>query len=292
MSDASSTVLVTGANGQLGRLVVSKLLTSLEPSRIIAGVRNPGKASDLEALGVTIRPFDYDQPDTLEAALDDVDKLLLISSSEVGKRTGQHRNVIEAAARAQVKLLAYTSILHADSNPMELAREHVETEALLEEASVPFVLLRNGWYLENYTGNLPAALEQGALIGSAGNGRIAAASRQDLAEAAAAVLTADEPQAGQVYELAGDDAFTLTELAAEVSWQAGRPFRYDNLSEAEHAKVLTEIGLPEEFAGILANSDSAASRGALFDNSGQLSKLIGRPTTSYQSAIAQALGKA
>ncbi|MHA7878928.1 MAG: SDR family oxidoreductase [Saccharospirillum sp.] len=291
MTQATTRILVSGANGQLGRLVIERLITLMDPSRIVAGVRNPDKVTDLSGLGVVVRRFDYDQPDTLDSGLHGVDKLLLISSSEVGQRTDQHKAVIDAANRANVSLLAYTSILRADTNPMQLAQEHQETEAYLRHSGVPAVILRNGWYTENYAGSILPSLDHGALVGAAGAGQIAAATRADYAEAAAAVLTSDEQQAGRVYELAGDEAFTLTELAAEVGRQSGRPFQYQNLPEADYTGVLVSLGLPEGFAAILANSDVEASRGALFDDGHQLSRLIGRPTTPYQEVVSEVLAQ-
>ncbi|MCH8529271.1 MAG: SDR family oxidoreductase [Saccharospirillum sp.] len=291
MTQASPQILITGATGQLGRLVIEQLAKKVDPSQIIAGVRNPEKAGDLADLGVTVRRFDYDQPDTLDSSLEGVDRLLLISSSEVGQRTPQHKNVIDAALRAKVALLAYTSILHADTNPMQLAAEHKETEGYLQKSGVPYVILRNGWYTENYTANIPMALDHGALVGAAEGGRISAAARSDYAEAAVAVLTSAEQQVGRVYELAGDVAFTLSELAADVSRQSGRPFQYQNLEEADYAGVLVSLGLPEGFAAVLANSDVEASRGALFDDGHQLSRLIGHQTTPFQEMVSRVLGQ-
>lgn len=215
-------IVVTGASGQLGRLVIQSLLRRQVPaSQIVAAVRTPAKAADLAALGVQVREADYTRPDTLDAALAGAEKVLLISSNEVGQRAPQHQNVIDAARRAGVKLLAYTSLLRADTSPLGLAAEHVATEAALKASGVPHVLLRNGWYTENYLASVAPALQHGAFIGSAGEGRIASAARADYAEAAAAVLTLPD-QAGQVHELAGDTAYTLAELAAGGLCRAAR----------------------------------------------------------------------
>ncbi|PKO43577.1 MAG: NAD(P)-dependent oxidoreductase [Betaproteobacteria bacterium HGW-Betaproteobacteria-4] len=277
-------IAITGASGQLGRLVIEALLNKLPATEIVAAVRNPDRVADLAAAGVHVRQADYNQPATLESAFRGVDKLLLISSSEVGSRLPQHRAVIEAAGRAGVKLIAYTSLLHADTSPLGLAAEHKATEALLKDSGVPFVLLRNGWYSENYLASVPTALQFGALIGSAGDGRIASAARADYASAAAAVLTADN-QAGRVYELAGDASYSLAELAAEVARQSGQPVVYQNLPEAEFKAALVGAGLPDGFAGLLADSDAGAAQGALFDDSHALSQLIGRPTTPITAQI-------
>jgi NAD(P)H dehydrogenase (quinone) len=279
------TIAITGATGQLGRLVVSQLRTALPAEVLVALVRTPAKAS---SLGIPAREADYARPETLPEALAGVDTLLLISSSEIGQRTAQHRNVIEAAKRAGVKRIVYTSLLHADTSPLSLATEHRETEALVKASGLSFTILRNGWYAENYTGAIPGALANGAFIGSAGEGRISAASRADYAAAAAAVLTSPGHE-GRTYELAGDEAWTLAGLAAEVSRQAGKAIAYRDLPEADYAAALVGIGLPDGLARGLASWDVAASRGALFDDGRQLSRLIGRPATSLAAAVARAL---
>ncbi|WP_145574346.1 SDR family oxidoreductase [Yersinia alsatica] len=281
-------IAVTGATGQLGRLVINALLKKVPASEIIAAVRHPEKASDLAALGLQVRKADYSQPATLDAAFQGVDKLLLISSSEVGQRVAQHTAVINAAKHAGVKLLAYTSLLHADKSILGLGEEHRATEALLRESGLPVVLLRNGWYTENYAASIAPALAHGAFIGAVGNGRIASAAREDYAQAAAAVLT-QEGQAGKVYELAGDDSYTLAEFSAEIARQSGKPVVYQDLSEANFKQALISAGLPEGFASMLADSDAGAAQGGLFDDSHTLSKLIGRPTTPYAKVIAATL---
>jgi NAD(P)H dehydrogenase (quinone) len=281
-------IVITGATGQLGRLVIDALLQTVPASEIVAAVRSPEKAQDLAARGVQVRQADYNQPATLDTAFAGADKLLLISSSEVGQRAPQHRAVIEAAQRAGVKLVAYTSLLHADTSPLALAGEHNQTEAMLRASGLPFVLLRNGWYTENYAASVPAALAHGVVLGSAGNGRIASAARADYAAAAAAVLTLDN-QAGKVYELAGDTAYTLAELATEIAAQADKPVAYNDMPQAAYEAALLGFGLPAGLASLLADSDVGASTGGLFDDSHQLSALIGRPTTPMASTIALAI---
>ncbi|MEF9442102.1 SDR family oxidoreductase [Burkholderia sp. 1B3(2022)] len=279
---------ITGASGQLGRLVIDALLETVPANRIIAAVRNPAKARDLEARGVVVREADYKRPETLATAFLGVDKLLLISSTEVAGRLPLHRAVIDAARRVEVSLLAYTSMLHADTSPVRLAIEHRQTEEVIAASGLPTVLLRNGWYTENHLMALPAALEHGAFIGAAKDGRFSAAARKDYAAAATAVLTTDG-HAGKTYELAADDAYTLAQLAAEVSRQSGKTVVYNDLAEDAYADVLTSAGLPPEFASVLADADVAASRGALFDDGGVLARLIGRPTTPLASVVATAL---
>ncbi|WP_158810082.1 SDR family oxidoreductase [Beijerinckia sp. L45] len=280
---------VTGASGQLGRLVVTALAQRVAPSQIVALVRDPTAAEDLAALGVTLRVADYDQPATLDAAFAGVEKVLLISSNALGARAAQHQNAIDAAARAGVTLLAYTSVLRADISPLGLAEEHRQTEAAIKASGLPFVLLRNGWYTENYTASVPAAVAHGATLGSAGNGRIASAARVDYAEAAVAVLLSGTAQAGEIYELAGDDAYTLPDFAAEIGRQAGKTVTYNDMPEAAFKAALRGFGLPEPLAGLLADSDVAASKGALDDDGHQLSRLIGRATTPWPKTIAAAV---
>jgi NAD(P)H dehydrogenase (quinone) len=278
-------IVVTGATGHLGRLVIAALLKKVPASGIVAAVRNVEKARDIAALGVHVRYADYNQPSTWDDALKGADKVLLISSSEVGQRAKQHRAVIDAARRAGVKLLAYTSVLRADTSPLGLAAEHKETETLIRASGIPYALLRNGWYTENYTAGISGALAHGTVYGCAGEGRISSAARVDYAEAAAEVLTA-ENQTGRVYELAGDTAYTLAELAAEISRQSGRSIGYVDLPEAEYKNVLVKAGLPEAIAALLADSDTGVSKGALFDDGHQLSRLINRPTTSLAASVA------
>jgi len=278
-------IIVTGATGQLGRLVIASLLEKVPASSLVAVVRNLEKAADLVALGVQVRYADYNQPATWDSALAGAEKVLLISSSEVGQRTQQHRTVIDAVKRVGVQLLAYTSLLHADTSPLGLAIEHMETEKYLKVSGVPFVILRHGWYTENYTISLGNAIAHGAIYGCAGEGLIASATRADYAEADAVVLTSAN-QAGKVYELAGDSAYTLSALAVEVSRQTGRSISYVNLSQSDYQAALVKVGLPEVFANLLADSDTGASQGALFDEGHQLSQLIGRATTPLSVAVA------
>jgi NAD(P)H dehydrogenase (quinone) len=276
---------VTGATGQLGRLVVEKLKQKVAADSVVALVRNPEKAADL---GVETRPFDYTQPETLVTSLKGIDKLLLISGNEIGQRLPQHKAVIEAAKQAGVKQITYTSILHADSSPLGLAGEHLGTEVAIKESGLTYTILRNGWYTENYTGSAKGAVGAGAFIGNAGDGKIASAARVDYAEAAAVVL-AGEGHENKTYELAGDEAYTLTELAAAISRQTGKTIPYNNLTEAEYAGILKSFGLPDGLAEMLADSDTGASKGGLFDDSRALSKLIGRPTTPLAIVLAEAL---
>ncbi len=281
-------IVVTGATGKLGRLVVENLLKTVPAAQITAAVRSPAKAADLAARGVVVKEADYTRPQTLDAALAGADKVLLISSSEVGQRAKQHQNVIAAAKKAGVKLLAYTSILKADSNKMALAGEHRATEEMIKASGVPWVMLRHGWYFENHTDNLAPALQYGAMMGCAAEGRFASASRADFAAGDAAVL-ASEGHAGKTYELAGDHPFTMAELAAEVARQAGKPVVFKNLPPAEYLKVLAGAGLPGPFAEILVDADVHAAKGALDDTSHALHALMGRSTTTLKDAVAAGL---
>ena len=281
-------IVVTGASGQLGRLVIESLLHKVPAQSIVAAVRTPERVADLAARGVQVRHADYKDPASLESAFQGAERVLLISSSEVGQRFIQHRNVIDAAKRAGVSSLTYTSLLRADTSPLGLAAEHRETEAYLKASGLPSVILRNNWYTENYLAGIPSALAHGAFIGSAGEGRIASAARADYAEAAATVLTSPG-HVGKIYELAGDTAYTLAELATELSAQAGKQVTYRDLPEADFKAALVGAGLPDALAGLLADSDRGAAIGALFDETHQLSALIGRATTPLRPLIASAL---
>lgn len=278
-------IAVTGATGQLGRLVIERLRAKVPVANVVALVRTPSKAVDL---GVEVREADYARPETLGQALVDVDTLLLISSSEVGERVSQHRNVIEAAKTAAVKHVVYTSLLHADRSPLDLAPEHLETEKLIQASGLSYTILRNGWYTENYTMSVGAALAMGALIGSAAEGSIASASRADFADAAVSVLTT-QGHAGKTYELAGDNAYTLAELAAEISRQTGREIPYTDLAPADYCAALRAAGVPAPWPDALPAIDVLVSKGALFDNGRALSKLIGRPTTPLAACVADAI---
>jgi NAD(P)H dehydrogenase (quinone) len=285
-------IVITGATGQLGRHVVEALLERNVPAaQIVAAGRSIGKLADLEARGVQVRAMDYGDAASVAEALEGATKVLLISGSEVGQRIEQHRTVIEAAKAEGVELIAYTSIANADTTGMKLAAEHQATEDLLKDAGIPFALLRNGWYLENYTEQLQGTLAQGAFAGSAGEGKVSAASRLDYAEAAAAVLVA-ENQAGKVYELGGDHAFSLAELAQEISTAANQAVSYQDLPASDYAGLLAGFGVPQAFADILADSDLGIARGDLLVSGSDLRQLIGRPTTPMPAAVRSALAAA
>lgn len=286
-----TTIAVTGATGHLGRLVVSSLLDrGVDPARIVAVVRDAAKAADLADRGVGIRVADYTDPDALRAAFVGVDRLLLVSSSAVGERAAQHANAIAAAEAAEVGLLAYTSILKADTTTMRLAAEHQATEERLAVSSLPTVLLRNGWYVENYTGQLDVVYEHG-LIGSGADGRFQPAARADYAEAAAAVLVGDGDQAGRVYELAGDQLVSMADVAAAIADASGRPVPYVDLPVEGYAEVLAGAGLPHPVNEIIADSSAAIARGELASDSGDLGRLLGRPTTPVADVIREIIAK-
>ncbi len=281
-------IVITGATGQLGRLVVEQLLEKVPATEIIAAVRDPKKAQDFAASGVQVRQADYSRPDSLTGAFAGAEKVLLISSSEVGNRVPQHKAVTDAARAAGVKMLAYTSILNSDTSPLLLAKEHQATEAYIRSSGVPFTFLRNGWYTENHTAFLPAAIKHGVLLGAAKDGRFATASRTDYAAAAVAVLTG-EGHKNKVYELGGDNPYTLAELPAEAARQANQTVIYKNLSQQEYAGALIGFGLPEGLANAIADADAGAREGALDTSSHELRALIGRATTTVQESIAAAL---
>ncbi|CAB4927829.1 unannotated protein [freshwater metagenome] len=281
------TIAVTAATSHLGRLVVEALLErGVAAGSMVATTRDAAKAADLAAVGVDVRVADYADPATLDTALAGVDRVLLVSSDAVGDRAEGHLNVIAAAERAGVQLLAYTSVLKADATAMLLAADHQATERRLAESPVPTVLLRNGWYTENYTAQLEVALEHG-LVGSAGDGRVAVASRRDYAEAAAVVLSGDGHE-GAVYELAGDEALTMSELAALISEATGRDVAYQDVPVETFAGILAGAGLPEPLNAVIADSSAGIGRGELVSDSGDLSRLIGRPTTPAAETIRDA----
>lgn len=279
------TIAITGATGQLGRLAIAAIKARAPGADLIALARDPAKAADL---GVPVRAFDYLQEEGQAAALAGVSVLVLISSNDFNDRAGQHARVIAAAKAAGVGRIIYTSILKGDASPMILAQDHIATEAALAASGLATTILRNGWYTENYTGALGAALEHGAILGAAGEGRLSTAARADFAEAIA-VTALEDGHSGKVYELAGDESYTLADLAAEVQAQSGKPVAFVNLPQADYAKALEGFGLPAGFAAVLADSDARAGEGALFDDSRTLSRLIGRPTTPFAATVRAAL---
>lgn len=278
---------VTGASGQLGRLVLDALIETIDASQIVALVRDPARMSDYADAGVIVRRFDYGDPALLAPALDGVDRLLLVSGNELGRRVAQHRSVIDAAKVAGVGFVAYTSILHADTSPIGLAGEHRETEALIEASGLRHAFLRNGWYNENYTAGARLAVEHGAVLGSSGAGRISAAARADYAAAAAKILI---DEATGVFELAGDEAFTLFDFAAFLADASGKSVAYRDMPEADYRAALEQAGLPAPLAAMLADCSAQASTDTLFDDGGMLGRLIGRPTVSMKESVADAIG--
>lgn len=279
------TIAVTGATGQLGQLIIEGLKKAGQ-DKIVALARSPEKIEDA---GVEARKADYDAPETLAPALAGVDTLMLVSGSEIGKRAAQHKNIIDAARTAGVRRIVYTSLLHADTSPLtDLAAEHVETEAMLKASGLVTTILRNGWYTENYMASVPPAVANGAFYGAAGEGRIASAARADYARAAVAVLTGAGHD-GATYELAGSPAYTLADLAAEISRQTGKDIPYVNLPEADYAKALEGAGLPAPVAAVYAGFDAGAAQGALDADGAALAGLIGRPSTPLADSVKAAL---
>lgn len=280
--------VISGAGGHLGRLVVAGLLERVPAERIVAATRNPDSVADLAARGVQVRVADFDEPDTLPAAFDGAERLLLISTDGFPRRVAQHKTAVEAAASAGVGHLSYTSVLRAASTHLRLAADHKATEEIIAASGLPHTFLRNSWYTEMYEQRARQGAESGVIIGSAGTGRVASAARADYAAAAVAVLTLDgtpEP----VYELSGDTAWSFPELAAATSRVTGREVTYRDLSPAEHRKALLDSGLPEPAADIVAGIDSDIAGGALDGTSGHLRALIGRPTTPLADTLAELL---
>ncbi|MBT0568527.1 SDR family oxidoreductase [Williamsia sp. CHRR-6] len=284
-----TTYAVTGATGSLGRLAVEALLASdgVTPSEVIAVVRDAAKAQPLADSGVTVRVADYDDPATLTTALTGVDRLLLVSGSEIGKRVAQHTNVIEAAVAAGVGILAYTSILNAETSTLQIAAEHQATEKLLASSGLTVILLRNGWYSENYTGGLAHTVAGGVFYGTGAGGRVAPAARADYARAAVAALIDGTPRA---YELAGPQHLTYPDIAAVVAEVSGSPVRYQDVSEADYAANLVAVGVPQPVAEVLADADHGVSRGELDSTSTDLTDLIGNDLVPFAEVVRTALG--
>jgi NAD(P)H dehydrogenase (quinone) len=283
-----TTYAVTGATGKLGRLVLDEMLQKVPAGEVVALARDPAALSDYAARGVQVRQADYDDPASLDAALKGVDRVLLISGNAVGQRGRQHGNVIEAAKKAGVSYLTYTSILNARESKLALAPEHKETEEILEKSGLNHDVLRMPWYSDNYVGGIAPAVEAGAIYGASGEGKFSTASRADLAAGAAAALV--NGKGGDIYELAGDESWTMDQFAAEVSKHSGKPVKYVNQSEADYTKTLEGNGLPPPVAALLASTSYLAGEGQLFNDQRQLSKLSGRPTTPIGETIRQAFG--
>ncbi|MEE1771901.1 SDR family oxidoreductase [Streptomyces sp. JV185] len=284
-------IVVTGATGALGRLVVDQLLATVPASEVVAVVRDEEKAAALAARGIELRVADYDRPESLKDVFRAGDRVLLISGSEVGRRVPQHTAVIDAAKAAGVAQLAYTGVLGGPDADFRLADEHKATEQLILDSGLPHTFLRNGWYTENYTANLAPVLEHGAVVANAGDGRVASATRADYAAAAAAVLTG-EGHIGAVYELSGDVAWSLAEYAAEIAKATGKEIEYRNVPASVHQEILVGAGVPEFFAEILVDVDEAIGRGLLATTSGDLARLTGRPTTPLAETVAAAVAAA
>lgn len=284
-----TTYAVTGASGQLGRKVLDALLERVDASTIVAVARDPAKLSDYAAKGIELRQGDYDDAASLERAFEGVNRVLLISGNAVGQRERQHGNVIEAAKKAGVEYIAYTSILNAANSKLALAPEHKATEKLLENSGLNYDLLRSGWYSENFVGGLPQQVEAGVIYGASGEGRYSTATRGDIAAGAAAALVGSK--GGEIYEMAGDESWSMAEFAEEVSRRAGKPVRYVNQSEADYAKTLEAAGLPPPVAAMLASTSALAGEGALENNDRQLSQLSGQPTTPIGEVIGAALSQ-
>ena len=281
-------IAITGATGQLGHYVIQALLTKTDAQNIVALVRDLNKAQHLKAQGVELRHFDYDQTETLAPALEGIDKLLLISANEIGRRTPQHQAVIQAAQQSNVPYIAYTSLLNADASTLGLSQEHRETEALIKNSGLTYTFLRNNWYTENYLAGLSHAIESGTLYGAANDGKISSASRIDYAEAAATVLISDAHE-NKIYELAGSTAFTLQDLADSISEVSGQAVQYENLTSEQYHQALVQAGLPTGLVDVIVDADVKTQTGAMFSDSKDLEKLIGRKTTSIQEEIKNTL---
>ena len=278
-------IVITGATGRLGRHVISSLLRlDVQLPDLVAAGRDEEKLGALRELGLATVRADYTEPATLEEAFAGADTVLLISSSEVGIRVPQHRNAVDAAVRAGVSRLVYTSALGADRGKLLLADEHLATEEAIAASGLPFTILRNGWYTENFEPALRHAETTGVVLASAGDGRVASATREDYAEAIAAVL-AQDGHAGRTYELSGDVAWSFDELAAALTEVLDREVTYRRLTPEQHLAELERTGVDESTARFLVALDANIEDGALDLVTGDLSRLLGRRTTALVDAL-------
>jgi NAD(P)H dehydrogenase (quinone) len=272
-------IVVTATSGHLGRLIVTDLLDRGIPATdIVAGARKPEAIADLADAGVRTTRIDYDDPATIEAAISTGDTFVLISGAFTPDRNRQHADAVAAATRAGAGHIVYTSGLRASESPSPIAASHAPTEDAVRASGLPFTILRNGWYTENYAANIPTARETGVLLASVSEGRVASASRRDFASAVGAVVTS-EGHLGQTYELSGDVAWTYDDLAAALSEVLGRDVVHKPVSSAEHLEILKDAGVPEQFAEMGVAVDGAIAAGAFAYQNGDLARLLGRPTT-------------
>lgn len=282
-------IAITAATGRYGRATIDALLHRGVPAdQIVAVGRNPEKLGELADLGVLTRVADYNDPQALEAAFVGIEKLLFVSGTDVGVRMQQHRNVVDAATRAGVGFIAYTSVANADTANLMVAPDHRATEAHIRDSGLPFVFLRNSWYMANYTDMAAAYAGSGVVLGAAGNGRVSAATHADYAEAGAVVLSTSGHE-NKIYELGGDTAFTMAEFAQSISGASGKDISYKDLSQDDYIAALAEFGFPAEMAEVFADGDLGVARGDLYVDSGDLGRLIDRPTVSMAKAVADAL---
>ncbi len=278
-------VVITGASGHLGRLAVLAVLDrGVDPSDVVAGARDLAKVADLAERGVRTAVIDYDQPASVEAAVKQGDTLVLVSGNDMVNRDRQHADVMAAAENAGVARIVYTSGLKADDTPLPIAAMHLPTEQALRASGVPFTILRNGWYTENYERDIATVRETGVLLSSTGSGTVASASRQDLAEAIAVVATT-EGHEGQTYELSGDVEWTYDELASVLAEVLGRDVTHQNVTSEEHRAILAGAGVPEQFVEMAVAVDAGLAAGAMRFRNGDLARLIGRPTTPLAETL-------
>ena len=280
-------IIITGATGHLGRKVIEALIRrGADPADIVAGGRNADRLRSLRTdLGVKAVHLDYDDSDSLDAAFKGATKALLVSGSNLGERVAQHQRVIDAARKAGIGLLAYTSVLHADESSLAVAPDHRKTEKSLRESGLHYAILRNGWYSENFAGDVKQAAESGTIVSAAGTGRISSAAREDYAEAAAAVLLSDGGLVDSVIELAGDEAWTYDDLAQVAARLLGRPVSYRNVTSQELEKNLKAAGVPAPGVQWVVKLAQDISHDELLGPAGELSRIIGRPTTSLEKAL-------
>ncbi|WP_139488824.1 SDR family oxidoreductase [Brevibacillus dissolubilis] len=279
-------LLVTGATGKLGSKVVEALLKTVPTSQLAVSVRNPEKAEHLRAQGVEVRHGDFDHPETLDAAFAGIDRLLIISADGDNEtRIRQHTHAVEAAARAKVGFIAYTSLGNATESQLFLAATHQATEAAILKTGIPYSFLRNNWYLENETASIQAVMAGAPWLTSAGSGKVGWAPRQDYAEAAAAVLAGDGHE-NTTYELSGP-LLTQEELASALGTVLGKEVSVQQVDDATYADVMKGAGVPDFVIPILVAIQQGIREGSLEIESNDFEKLLGRPVTPINEALGQ-----
>ena len=278
-----STILVTGANGHLGRLVIDTLLD--KGATVIAASRDPSKLADLTARGVETRHADFDDRASLEAAFAGVDRVLIISTDSLGsgQRLQQHLAAVAAAQAAGVGHIVYTSMPNPEGSAVTFAGDHLGTENAVKATGIPYTILRNAWYQENLFMSLPSALASGQWYSANGDGKIGHVARADCARAAAAVLF--DPPVNQTLTLTGPQTFTTAEVADLVSEVTGKPIQVIGVSDEQLAGGLKHAGLPDALIPMLVSFDTNTRQGGFDIVTDAVEKLTGRAPVTLRGFL-------